>query len=272
MDMNVCQPNTTNFNIQNISQIIIYIRVSTKQQSNDEKYGLLSQEQLCVEYVNRFYKGIKYTITTDIASSYNNVKALKNLDNLIDNLKNNTLIIVSEASRFGRNTIQSYQALEKVRNKNSYVISVIEQLCYGISRNYDTRFKERLLAAEESSTLLGERIKKSQLVIKQHGGHIGKAPFGYRKIKVSINDKLTIPKLEEDPLHQKIIRQITNLTNNNMSVSEIRDYLLTRNLLNKKWTNTIVKKIINKNGSKIKNDDVSITQSINKNMGNFKIK
>jgi len=254
--------NLIDFNLQP-NKIIIYTRVSTKSQANDEKYGLTSQENVCIKYVETFYPDYKTIIITDVGSSFNNKYALKNLDNMIDDLEQNTLIIVSEASRLGRNTLQSFQALEDIRLKKSYIISISEQICFGKIRNLDTRFKEKLLSAEESSVIAGDRQKNVIKYIRENGGHWGSAPFGFM---VSKNEN-KIPVLVENPEHQKIINQIDKLIDNDMTILEITKYCTARNLLGKKkWYTSTVKKIVSNLGKKKVADSNNVLNKLTNNL------
>lgn len=235
------------FNLLDVKRIMIYTRVSTKKQAEDEKHGLFSQENICLEYAKTFYPQFNIIRrVTDIASSFNNKNALLNLDNEINELQHNTLILVSEASRIGRNSSQAFQVLNKVREKKSYIISVSEQICFGKTRNLDTRFKEKLLAAEESSVIAGDRQRNVIKYIRDNGGHWGKIPFGY-KIQKNENN---IPVLVENEEHQTVISHIEKLIECEMTVGEITNYCKTRNLLNKKWNRGTVKRIVSNLGKK----------------------
>lgn len=235
------------FNISDVKKIIIYTRVSTKKQSDDEKHGLLSQGNICLHYAKTFYPHIKQIKNVcDIASSFNNKNALIYLDNEIDQLEYNTLILVSEASRIGRNASQAFQVLDKIRDNKSYIISVTEQICFGKTRNLDTRFKEKLIAAEESSVIAGDRQRNVIKYIRDNGGHWGKAPFGY---KIERNEN-NIPILKENEEHQDVIKNIEKLVECEMTVAEITRYCEQRKLLNKKWNNGTVKKIVSNLGKK----------------------
>jgi len=252
------------FNISDVKKIIIYTRVSTKKQSDDEKHGLLSQGNICHEYARTFYSHINQIKNVcDIASSFNNKNALINLDDEIDEMDYNTLILVSEASRIGRNASQAFQVLDKIRDKKSYIISVSEQICFGKTRNLDTRFKEKLVSAEESSVIAGDRQRNVIKYIRDNGGHWGKAPFGY-KIEKNENN---IPVLKENEEHQKVISHIEKLVECEMTVGEITRYCDERKLLNKKWSNNSVKKIVSNLGKKNVLDFNKQMKSMTDNLG-----
>lgn len=231
--------------MNSINNICIYTRVSTRQQSNDTKYGLSSQKQLCNDYLNNFYpnnKNISYW--EDVGSSYKKQNILSEMSRMMTKLKPNSLIVVSEVSRLGRSVNMVSHLLKIVKRQQSFIVSASENLIYGKSLTYDKQFMKNIIDSEKESDVLSMRIKNIQSYIKKNGGYIGKAPFGYTVSKNSKN----IPVLKENPQDFQLIDHIVNLSNDCCTYDEIKDKMNIINMLhnNKLWTSKKIKEILNK--------------------------
>ena len=86
-----------------VDYVCVYTRVSTRKQSTEDKYGLSSQKELCKGYINKFYPSVNESYWEDIGSSYKNKLTLREMGNMIRKLKPNSLIVISEVTRLGRN-------------------------------------------------------------------------------------------------------------------------------------------------------------------------
>lgn len=242
---------SVNFNI-NPNNIYIYIRVSTNSQVNDSN-GLDNQHEMCEDYINKNFKNnSSVSILSDVGSSYQNKNKLTNLNKLIRKIESNSLIVVGDISRLGRNIYQVFSLLRKIRKTNSHIIGVQDNLCYNHSRIMDKKFYYKIIEAELSSD------KKSLISlnrinnIKKHNGYIGRASYGTQIIK-----KNNIPYIYKKPSEIKIIELMKSqfiLNNNYNSVSE---YLNNNNFLNRKniqWTSNNIKNILNKYFPNLKNN------------------
>ena len=174
------------FNI-NPSTIYVYLRVSTKTQIYKSN-GLDEQNKLCQEYIKKYFPKInncEIKFYTDVGSSYYNKNVLFNLNKIIKKISSqtNSLILVRDISRLGRNTFQVFSLLRKIKKSNSYIIGVEENLCYNYSRLMDKKFYHSIIDSEENSDLKSiksiNRIEK----IKLMGGYIGRVPYGTQIIK-----------------------------------------------------------------------------------------
>lgn len=227
-----------------INFISVYIRVSSKMQSTDIKYGLASQLEICNNYTQFYSKDTPITVWKDIGSSYKNNKILPDMNSLLLNLKPKTLILVSEVSRLGRSYKMIEDILNIVRRKKSFIVSITENIVFGKTRLSDIKFLEKIKQSERESDVLSMRTRNIQNYIRQKGGYIGKPPFGYKITKNSKN----IPVLTENPEHFKFIDEIVNLSNICSSYCEIKDILNKKNFLHndKLWTSARIKFILNK--------------------------
>jgi DNA invertase Pin-like site-specific DNA recombinase len=228
-----------------VDYICVYTRVSTRRQSMDKKHGLCYQKELCKDYIKKFYSGtIEQSYWEDVGSSYKSKLILSEMGKMIKKLKCNTLIIISEVSRLGRNYRMVETLLKNIQQKKSYIISVSENLVYGMTKIQNKEFIHKVIDSEKESDVLSMRIKNTQSYIKRNGGHIGKAPFGYKIVKNSMN----IPILKENPEDFKLIDYIVNLSDDCYSYQEITTIMNEKNLIhkNKPWTITKIKEILKK--------------------------
>jgi DNA invertase Pin-like site-specific DNA recombinase len=228
-----------------IVSIYTYTRVSTGKQANDDKHGLSSQSYLCGEYINKFYPDIKDVINwRDVGSSYKTHQILPEMSNLLQKIKSNSLLLISEVSRLGRSLKMVDKILKIVRQKKSFIISINENLIYGKTKLNDYHFLKKISHSEKESENLSMRIKNTHNYIRQNGGYIGKPPFGYKIEKNSRN----IPILKEKSQDFELIDSIIDLTYVSYSYKEITEKMNSMNKFhnNKLWTTTKIKNILNK--------------------------
>ena len=260
----------------NYKNIFIYTRVSTYKQSS-KTVSLINQYDVCKKYITSNYITQNVFHYQDIASSYNNKKALRRQKAMIKNISQNDLIIIYDISRLGRNIYQVIDFLEKIRNKGTTIYSVEDNLFYGKDKLIDNLFLYKVIKSKEYSDCLSNKTKTTQTFIKENGGHVGKVPYGY---KLSHTDG--IPKLVIENDEQKIIKLIINKHDNELlSFNDITNYL-NNNLILKRncnWTYTNVRYIYCKNKNLLCNDmnfdinnnivDDSINNIINDSINNI---
>lgn len=237
------------FNI-NPQTIYVYLRVSTKTQTY--KYnGLKEQNNICQEYIRKnfpLHNKIKIEYYTDVGSSYNEKNTLCNLNKIIRKLSSetNSVILVKDISRLGRNTFQVFNLLRKIKKHDSHIVSIEENLCYNYSKLMDKTFFHTIIDSEEKSDLKSvnsiNRIQK----IKSMGGYIGKVPYGTQIIK-----KNNIPYIYKNPTEINIIKIIKKVFLKNLNIVKTTKYLNTHNIKyrnNINWTenkvSTLIKKFI----------------------------
>jgi DNA invertase Pin-like site-specific DNA recombinase len=122
--------NNINFNIKP-ENFYIYSRVSTKKQYNDAN-GLDYQDLVCENYIKDIFQKKLEDVNyyCDVGSSYRDIEKLHDLKLMIKNIENNSVVIISEISRFGRNVHQVFALLRKLLIKKCWIISVSEGLCF----------------------------------------------------------------------------------------------------------------------------------------------
>jgi DNA invertase Pin-like site-specific DNA recombinase len=251
---------STTFNI-NPSTIYVYLRVSTKTQTYKSN-GLEEQNNLCQEYIKKYFPKINsYEIKfyTDVGSSYYEKNVLLNLNKIIKkiSLDSNSLILVRDVSRLGRNTFQVFSLLRKIKKSNSYIIGIEENLCYNYSRLMDKKFYHAIIDSEENSDLKSiksiNRIKK----IKLMGGYIGRVPYGTQIIK-----KNNIPYIYKNYDEINTIRTIKKIFLKYLNIIKTTKYLNKKNIKyrnNDNWTEKQITNVVKKyfpNLAQNKNSDL----------------
>lgn len=178
---------SSNIFVINPNIIYVYLRVSTKTQTHKSN-GLEEQNNICEEYIKKNFSHLnqlEIEYYTDVGSSYNEKNNLYNLNKIIKkiSLQNNSLIIVRDISRLGRNTFQVFNLLRKIRKSNSHIIAVEDNLCYNYSRLMDKNFFHAIIDSEENSDHKSIKSKNRISRIKLNGGYIGRIPYGTQIIK-----------------------------------------------------------------------------------------
>ncbi len=238
-----------NFNLKP-ENFYIYSRVSTNSQASDSNYGLDSQDFVSENYLKDIFNRNDKLIESetnyycDIGSSYSNPKSLHQLNLMVRELKPNSLILISEISRLGRNIRQVIDLLKKIEDKKCWVISVTEGLCFNKSKLMNKQFYQKIIDAERESDLISIRTTNAYKVIKQKGGYVGLAPYGKKKVKSN-----GVPKLVDNEEEIKIIKLVIELYKKFNSYKMVADKL-NENSIKKRnlhWTRYSVHNLIKNN-------------------------
>lgn len=191
---------------------VIYARISSKNQKNG--HSIDTQINLCLNFANNNDLNVINNYH-DIGSG-TKLNNLLNLNKLIDE-NSNCLMLVTNVDRFSRNVIQGISYLDLLKTKNIIIYALDQSVS---SKNIFSQkdFIKYLADAEFESKQIGERIKKSINNIKNKGGAIGKARFGYEKKKIN-----NIPIKIKNKKEQLIIKLIVDLRRGNKSCKKIND-------------------------------------------------
>lgn len=252
--------------------VFVYLRVSTKKQV-DEDGGLGEQNKICSDYLKENFPKCKSSdYYSEVGSSYNNKNKLCQLEKIKRNIGENSLIVIRDISRLGRNVFQVFCLLRKIKKTNSHIISINDELCYNYSNLMDKEFFHKVIDSEKDSDLKSINSKKIISRIKNLGGHIGKGFYGTIVIK-----KNNIPYLFKNPEEIKIIKLIAEKFISFKNITEIRTFLNDNKIKarnGKLWKNISVKNIINKyypellSNKKNLNYDMILNKEILKELNN----
>ena len=162
--------------------VIGYIRVSTDKQTY--KHQRFEIE----EYAKN--QGLK--IDDWIEETISSRKALKNrkLGELLENLRENDILITCEISRLGRSLLEVMRILETCLSKNCQVWTLKENYRLGNDIQSKVLAFAFSLAAEIERNLISQRTKSSLANLKASGKKLGR-PFSAesKKLKLSKNAK-----------------------------------------------------------------------------------
>jgi DNA invertase Pin-like site-specific DNA recombinase len=238
--------NSNTFSIKP-TNIYVYLRVSTQAQTYKTN-GLDEQNKVCQKYIKDMFSKFKGSIEfyTDIASSYNNKNTLINLNKITRKLSStpNSLLLVRDISRLGRDTFQVFSLLRKIKKTNSFIIGIEENLCYNYTKLMDRKFSHAIIDSEEHSDTKSIGTKNRINKIISVGGYVGRVPYGTKIIK-----KNNIPYIYKNPNEINILKMIKSLFLKYKCVIKTTKYLNTHNFKyrnNVDWTETQIKKKINK--------------------------
>lgn len=250
--------NFIDFNIKS-NNFYIYSRVSSNKQ-NDDANGLDYQDLICETYTKEIFKIDTDVINyyCDIQSSYKTLSKLKDLHLMINDITTNSVIMISEVSRIGRNIHQVLPLLSKIKEKNCWIISISESLCFNINKLMDKQFYQKVIDAEKESDLISIRTSNSNKFIKSIGGHIGSIPYGKKRVKVN-----GVPILVNCDEESQILDKINELDKENKDINTIVEYLNKNDIKKRKysWTHNSVKNIIS---TKQKNNFDDMNNNIKK--------
>jgi DNA invertase Pin-like site-specific DNA recombinase len=239
-------------------KFIGYVRVSTKKQVSNGLDGIETQKNIIKNYVKNIYNIDNINFVEEIGSSYNNKHKLVKL---LDCIKKDNYILLSDISRFGRNPDQLHKYLNLATKRKCKIHSILENLTFGNNKVEDNDFLIKTLQSAQFSNILSEKMKNSILRRKENGEHFGRAPFGYKKIN---------KKLIKDVSQQKTIKRINDLVIMRYKYPEIAKILNNEKANSKKWTSKFVKNII-ANNTKITQKYV-ITDVVEEEKTNTQIK
>ena len=195
---------------------IIYIRVSSKQQENT--VSLENQEEVCKKYCrDKDYNVLG--VYSDVFSAKDPLK-LKNLREAINRLDRNTYLVIYKVCRFARNTRDGLNIYEKIKEKNSRLVSVTEPFDIHTTAG-KAMFRNLLSHAEFESDTLSDRITAVMAYKKSIGSKLGRVPFGKSSIVV---DK--IRKFVHNENEQLVIDFIRKCRTRNTTIIELNQFLL----------------------------------------------
>jgi len=228
-----------------MTDAIIYCRRSNRNNNsyyNKMELSIVHQNKVCSEYATKHNMLVINSITEN--SSARNINNQKGLLKLLENLKDNTLILVSDVSRFSRNMRQALEILESLRLKKIYVHAVCNNCTYNDQSHNRFHFRSYLNQAEFESDQISERLIRSISERKKVGIKIGSSKFGYECFYDKGIRRERINKKEKDVIELIMIKKTAGQTH-----VQIANFLNKKKYKyrDKKWTALYVRYVISKN-------------------------
>lgn len=197
----------------------IYTRVSSEKQANPNHVSLDVQKAECVKMAKELGY-TKFEYIREIGSALNPNK-LQGQTRMWNKIKPNQAVFIYDYDRLSRNIEFATALMVKIKKKNIKLHCVRFPLDYSTPEGYHAligKFND----AELSSRLLGEKIKASLNHIREQGGCVGAAPYGYEIIPESGR------KLQSNFVEQRVMKLIHAMNKGDYTVDQINNLLLTK--------------------------------------------
>jgi DNA invertase Pin-like site-specific DNA recombinase len=171
---------------------------------------------------------------------------------------NNSDLIIYSVDRLSRNLLKGVQFLEKLSTRGVNIHFVTNEIIYNknISAAAKSMIQQELQTAEKYSNITSEKIKGTLARLRQEGHVFGRAPYGYKNIKLgNIRKRIT------DNQEMENIRKINERYNNYVETFE--NYPENVNI--KKTTINIIKGLVrwcNRTGLKYRHNKHYTIQQI----------
>lgn len=145
-----------------------YIRVSTDKQT-------VENQEIVIKSYATYHRIKKINWISETISGTKSVQKRK-LGSLLETVKENDTVIITELSRLGRSLIMIFNVLQEFLNKGVNVISIKENYVLGDNITSKVLAFAFGLSAEIERQLISERTKAGLKRAKLAGKKIGRAP------------------------------------------------------------------------------------------------
>lgn len=183
-----------------MKRAIGYVRVSTEEQSSDEKYGIDTQKQAITEYAaNNGYEIIEWHVDT-ISGVKDNRPEFDKI--LYDTPVNVEAVIVFKNDRVARDTKLYFYYFYTLEKRNVKLLSTEEHFNEG--DDFANIYRSLLMfVAEQERRNIALRTSKGRSLKAKCGGYSGgRLPYGY-----SVSDGVLVINPDEAPIVQTIFKE-----------------------------------------------------------------
>lgn len=222
----------------------IYTRLSTKNQS-DTSFD--AQEYDCHQFANK--NNIKVVERfQDIGSAWKNVEELPEMKRMIRQIKNNSVIIVADVSRFSRDIQGSMNIMRKLSSKNVIIFSVLDNHKFDTTwqkhnSSSNMNFLNAVMVARNESDLKSQKALRVYEQ-KRRNGILLSTPFGKDKMFDKEKNKEI---LKENKNETKVLVDILHKYNEQkFTINKIVEYLTKKGITKrgKPFTYSMVQSIL----------------------------
>ena len=160
-----------------------YIRVSTEEQSADDKYGIEVQKQAISDYANRNDFEIVCWLTDTISGAKDNRPELDKILYNADQLPAHEAVIVFKNDRVARDTKLYFYYFYTLEKRNVKLLSTEEHFSEG--DDFANIYRSLLMfVAEQERKNIALRTGRGRSLKAQCGGYSGgNKPYGYAHAK-----------------------------------------------------------------------------------------
>lgn len=183
-----------------MKQAVIYSRVSTEEQAQDDRYSLSVQKRICQEYAKREdLKVIKIFEDPGKSATNTNRPALRAMQEYIEDNKNVYAVLVQDTDRLARNTLDHLTIRAFFKKLNCKIISISQPF---IDDSPEGIMVDTILAGFNAfqSGLTGRKTKKGLEEKALSGWYPRLAPLGYSNIVNNNGDRIIVPDKNIVPL------------------------------------------------------------------------
>lgn len=206
---------------------VIYLRVSTEQQ-RESGLGMEAQRQMCLSYISR--EEGPHSVLEYMDEGYSGSLELDKRPALLESisqLEKGDILLIAKRDRIGRDPIVNAMIERAVERKKARLISASGDV--KDDNDPSSILMKRMVDAfaEYERLIIGARTKAALQVKKKKGQRVGHIPFGYRLCE----DKKHI---EKDEREQEILKQISDLKKECLSLRMIAKELNLKEKFNRK--------------------------------------
>ena len=200
-----------------MKKCIGYVRVSTQEQGNDDKYGMVAQKQAIRQYAEMHgYEIVAWN--EDVGSGVSDERPELNKILFGDDVVNPPFeaVIVFKSDRVARDTKLYFYYLYLLEKKGVKLISVQEE--FGDDNEFANVMRSLMLfVAEQERKNIALRTSHGRKIKACAGGYAGgRCPYGY---------KVVDGRLEVEETEAKAVKEIFTLADDKISQAQIANYL-----------------------------------------------
>jgi len=216
-----------------------YLRVSTDQQA-ESGAGIEAQKESCIAYAQRVGCDIIEFFKDESFSGSLALEKRPGLFDAIASLSKGDVLLVAKRDRLGRDPIGVAMIEAAAERKGAKIVSAAGE---GTENNDPSSILMRRMVdafSEYERLIIGVRTKAALQAKKRQKERVGHIPFGYKLSEDGIH-------LEKAEKEQDILRQMSELKNQGLSLRKIAEELNKRKAFNRgssKWNHASVHRII----------------------------
>ena len=221
-------------------RLIAYIRVSTDAQA-ESGAGLGAQMDACERYAKKNNLIIHQVFRDEGMGGADELEDRVGLMEALDTLKKGDILLCAKRDRLARGDHMALLQLH-VNKRKAKIVSAAGEGTEGDlddPMTYMMRGMTDLFAGFER-LLIKSRTKAALQSMKREGKRVGHIPFGFKLAQDGVY-------LEESPEEQDILRQMSELRSEGLSIRDIAKALNERNAFNRgqaKWNHASVHRIM----------------------------
>ncbi len=216
-------------------RVIGYIRVSTEEQGQEERFSLPHQRDHVAQECKA--RGWQLLEVYEDTESGKNTKKRPGFNAAMDAMGNAEILVVHELDRLSRNLIDTLLIVDELNKVGKKFVSIHDNID---SSNQQGELQLHILAvfAHYFRRQLGAKVYGSLLTRAQAGGWNTTPPYGYTLI-----NKVLVP----DPDTEWVVKKIFNMYLSNigyLAIAKELNQLGIKSKAGKLWSNQVVKQIL----------------------------